>query len=333
MSKFLFGLLGVCALAVAYVFLGGNPELLGQQVQTVDEVYHLKQHPVILDRDLGVATARIGEGRLKQVDATLVEIPPGGHLPAHRHLAEEMIYIISGKGYTLMWNSVNGKKERYDWAEGDLLSPSLNAWHQHFNASSDTPARYLTVTTAPLTKNIFKNDSFLSSTDFSFGERWEKSVGQKPEYVGNATKGAASVRMRVGHLLPNLPNRKMKDRGIGMSGITILPEGDMAGNQLLEMEVREFTSPNAVGHYHRHLWEVVYVVLKGEGYTVLQREGEPERRIDWGAGDLFIVEANEYHDNRPRGGAGGSRLQIKASGYFRRVGIDQFLMQNKPGWN
>ena len=107
----------------------------------------------------------------------------------------------------------------------------------------------------------------------------------------------------------------------------------MAGNQLLEMEVREFTNANAVGHYHRHLWEVVYYVLKGEGYTVLQREGEPERRIDWSEGDLFIVEANEYHDNRPRGGAGASRLQVKASGYFRRVGIDQFLMENKPGWD
>jgi mannose-6-phosphate isomerase-like protein (cupin superfamily) len=139
--------------------------------------------------------------------------------------------------------------------------------------------------------------------------------------------------MNVGHLLPNLRNRKMKDRGIGMSGITILPEGDMAGNRLLEMEVREFTNPDAVGHYHRHLWEVVYFVLKGQGYTVLQREGEPERRINWKEGDLFIVEANEFHDNRPRGGAGASRLQVKASGYFRRVGIDQHLMENKPGFD
>ena len=180
---------------------------------------------------------------------------------------------------------------------------------------------------------MFRNRPFLSSPDFSFAERWEKAVGQRPEYISNVTEGPERVRISVGHLLPNLPNREMKDRGIGMSGITILPEGDMAGNQLLEIEVREFTNANAVGHYHRHLWEVVYYVLKGKGYTVLQREGEPERRIDWSEGDLFIVEANEYHDNRPRGGAGASRLQVKASGYFRRVGIDQFLMENKPGWD
>ncbi len=333
MRKLLCGLFGLIVLSAAYAFFGGEPALLGQQPGTVHETFRLKQHPVTFNADLGAATANLGEGRLRLLDTILVEIPPGGELAPHRHLAEEMIYIVSGKGYTLMWNRSEGKQERYEWAEGDLLSPSLNAWHQHFNGSSDTPARYLSITTSPLTENLFKNSPFLSSTDFSFEGRWKKTVGQKPEYVGNVTEGSQTVRMNVGHLLPNLRNRKMKDRGIGMSGITILPEGDMAGNQLLEMEVREYTSGDAVGHYHRHLWEVVYYVLKGEGYSVLQREGEPERRIEWSEGDLFIVEANEYHDHRPRGGAGASRLQVKASGYFRRVGIDKYLMENKPGWD
>ena len=84
MSKFLCGLLGVCALTVTYAFLGGDTELQGQQVQIVEEAFRLKQYPVTFDQDLGVSTARIGEGRLKQIDATLVEIPPSGRLPAHR---------------------------------------------------------------------------------------------------------------------------------------------------------------------------------------------------------------------------------------------------------
>ena len=324
---------GVCVMTVLYVLMGGTGTLEGQDVRIVDEAINLKQHPVQFDRDLGVSVARIGEGRLHQVDATLVEIPPGGKLPAHRHLAEEMLYIVSGSGYTEMWNASGAKKERYQWTAGDLLSPTLNAWHEHSNPSPDTPARYLSITTAPLTKNMFQNPAVLSSTDVRFEERWNQAVTQQPEYFKDAPEGAASVRMSVGHLLPNLRNRKMKDRGIGMSGITILPDGDMAGNQLIEMEVREFTDPNATAHYHRHLWEVVYVVLKGEGYTVLQREGEPERRVNWREGDLFIVEANEFHDNRPNGGPGASRLQMKASGYFRRIGIDPYLMENKPGWD
>ncbi len=332
MNKFLHGLPGIIFFffGFAYTLLGGATELLGQQMPSSPETLRLKQHPVQFDQALGAGTAIIGEGRLRQVDTTLVEIPPGGALAPHRHLAEEMIYIVSGNGYSLMWNRTEGKKERYEWAEGDLLSPALNSWHQHFNGSSDTPARYLSITTTPLTENVFHNSAFLSSSDFSFEERWGKAVGQRPEYVGNATEGPDTVRMNVGHILPNLRNREMKDRGERMLGITINPSGDMADNRLLEMEVREFVGMEATTPSHRHLWEVVYYILSGEGYVLLQREGEAERRVDWKEGDLFIVEANEYHNLRPLADAGVRFLQIKASGYFRRVGIDPYLMQNKP---
>src|SRR5579885_2001491 len=138
-----------------------------------DEILRPKEMKLSLDKDLGVPAAHIGAGKLHQVDVTLVEIPPGGKLAPHRHLAEEMILIISGKGYTMMWNGKEtGKKQKYEWTEGDMLSPSLNAWHQHFNASADTPARYLSITTAPLTVNLFHNAAFLNANDFTFDDRW-----------------------------------------------------------------------------------------------------------------------------------------------------------------
>lgn len=322
----------ICATAVFCVFTAGAGHSLSQQARpssAQQEVIHAKNQPLSMDGALGVPAAEIGKGRLHQVDAKLVELPPGGSLPAHRHLAEEMIYVVSGKGYTLMWNG-SGKKQRYDWNEGDLLSPTLNAWHQNFNESRDQPARYLSITTAPLMLNIFQNAGFISSNNFLFDERWENSVGQKTEDAGKDTTGPEVVEMHVGHLLPNLRNREMKDRGQEMTGVTITPNGDMAGNRLLEMEIREFATPTSTTPEHRHLWEVVYYVLKGNGYSYLQREGEPERRIDWGEGDIFVVEANEYHNQRPRGVPGARFLQIKASGYFERVGIDKYTMQNNP---
>ncbi len=63
---------------------------------------------------------------------------------------------------------------------------------------------------------------------------------------------------------------------------------------------------------------------------MLQRKGESERRLNWSAGDLFVVEANEYHIHRPREGSEARIFQVKSSGYFRRVGIDDYLMQDKP---
>ena len=56
-----------------------------------------------MDKELGAPALRIGQGKLHQVFVTVVEIPPGGKLARQKHLAEEMILIISGKGYTTMW--------------------------------------------------------------------------------------------------------------------------------------------------------------------------------------------------------------------------------------
>ena len=49
-----------------------------------------------------------------------------------------------------------------------------------------------------------------------------------------------------------------------MDGITITPEGDMASNKLLEMEVREFTNKDATSPEHRHVWETFYLILSGD---------------------------------------------------------------------
>jgi len=319
----------VAACTVFFALFGGGGErLIGQQAkETVDMKRHLLKH----DNAWGSAAARIGEGRIHQMEVTIVELPAGGKLAVRRHLAEEMVYIISGQGYTAIWNQANGKKERYDWKEGDYLSPTLNAWHQHVNASTSAPSRILVISCAPLIKNLFKSEALLSSVDYSFPERWEKSVAQKPEYVGDDEEGALAVRMKVGHLLPDLPGRAMQERRGGVLGITIRPEGDMAQNHIMEMEVREYLNSEENSPGHRHVWETVYFIVGGDGFAMLQRQGEPERRLDWKAGELFVVETNEYHLHRARSGGTARVVQVKASGYFHGVGMaDDYLTQPGP---
>ena len=59
------------------------------------ELIDLASVKVTRESNPDIALARLGADRLKQVDAILIEIPPGGQLPAGRHLAEEIIYIVS----------------------------------------------------------------------------------------------------------------------------------------------------------------------------------------------------------------------------------------------
>jgi len=80
-------------------------------------------------------------------DAYVCEILPGKALKPQRHRFEELIYIVSGRGATTVWNDP-ASKHTFEWQEGSVFSPSLNTWYQHFNGNGSEPARYLAVTSA-----------------------------------------------------------------------------------------------------------------------------------------------------------------------------------------
>jgi len=81
-------------------------------------------------------------------NAYVCEIPAGSRTKPQRHLFEELIFVLSGRGATTVWQE-GGNKQTFEWHEGSLFSPPLNAWHQHFNGQGQEPARYVAVTTAP----------------------------------------------------------------------------------------------------------------------------------------------------------------------------------------
>lgn len=340
------GLASVCWTVLLSLLAVQGTLLFGQQSSVRPETVQLKTVPVEYDNEYGAAIARFGagnygEGRLHQMDATLVEIPPGGKLPAHRHLAEEMIYIVSGTGYTEMWTGSGDDRKRYDWSESDVLSPSLNVWHEHGNASTTEPARFLSMTSMPLMKKIFGEAAFLSSSEYVFEERWQKGQ-QEPRFLqierlrdGRMLMDGSS--MSIGHIIRNMAGMEMPpvwgDVEYPETGINVLPpayeaEGilaltGMAGNRLFEWQNREYLREYITheGSNHHHAWEVVYICPVGEMQMTLQRAGEDEvRHIQWQAGDMLIVEADEVH--YPGSEVVGTRfLQFKLSGYFRGTGI------------
>lgn len=91
-----------------------------------------------------VSAQRFQMGGHLMLDTSVVEIGRRGHVRAHRHLAEEALYVLSGEGRTLMWDDA-GREIVFQWKAGDLISPPLNMWHQHI-VEGHEPARYMIVT-------------------------------------------------------------------------------------------------------------------------------------------------------------------------------------------
>ncbi len=81
-------------------------------------------------------------------------IPPGSSSGKHRHMGEEIVYILEGKGYDLHWDvdmilteryewKVADQPTRYEWEEGDLVYIPPDTVHQHFNADPNQPVRFI----------------------------------------------------------------------------------------------------------------------------------------------------------------------------------------------
>lgn len=82
-----------------------------------------------------------------------VSMTIGGLLPAqktnrHRHTYETILYVLEGKGWTLV------EDEKVEWEAGDALYIPSWAWHQHQNLSDTEPARYIACENAPQLQNL-----------------------------------------------------------------------------------------------------------------------------------------------------------------------------------
>jgi quercetin dioxygenase-like cupin family protein len=88
--------------------------------------------------------------RLFSVDVYQQEIPGGSRSGKHWHMADEVLYVISGSGHSLHWEVEAEIAERYyarvakeptrhEFGAGDTVYVPQNTIHQHFNASEDEP--------------------------------------------------------------------------------------------------------------------------------------------------------------------------------------------------
>jgi mannose-6-phosphate isomerase-like protein (cupin superfamily) len=88
-----------------------------------------------------------------------------------RHMYEETIYVLAGRGATTLWND-GMKKHTFEWQGGSLFALPLNCWYQHFNGQADQPIRYVGIATVPLCINLFHSQDFIYNNNFIFRDRF-----------------------------------------------------------------------------------------------------------------------------------------------------------------
>jgi gentisate 1,2-dioxygenase len=210
-----------------------------------------------------------------------------------------------------VWNE-GTKKQTFEWQEGSLFSPPLNAWHQHFNVTGSETARYVALTDAPQMINRFRNLDFVCGNDFSFMDRFNGEDG----YYSGKGREVASYRTWESNFIPDIRDFQLKDRSLRGQGATGIRLHLAANTMSAHLEqYPSGTYPKA----HRHGPGAHIVILSGEGYSFLWEAGQPRIRIDWRPGSLFVPPANWFHQHFNPDGKPVRYLALKPWGFTYKV--------------
>lgn len=253
-------------------------------------------------------------GSMGMNDFYFCEIPAGESTKPQKHLFEEQIYILQGRGATTVWHE-QGPKQTFEWQEGSLFSPPLNIWHQHYNGRGDMPVRYIAMTLAPTILNLFQDSKFIFTNDYVFTQRYGSEddyfsakatlMGRDDAYavwksVEDYVSGKEPSRSNTlkTNFVPDVRQVKLEEMRAGGEGFSI--RRLRLSNNASMCHIAEFE----VGTYkvaHRHPGGAHIIILDGKGYTLMWLEGkEKERmRINWQKGTIIVPPEGWLHQHFP----------------------------------
>src|SRR5262245_30463866 len=127
-------------------------EQLKKVLKPDDTPWQMTPHGKI--RQLAAASVPL---RVKAIDVHLHDIDGGSCSGQQWQMADEVFYVLEGKGYDLHWDvdvditdkyyaRIAKQPSRWEWQAGDLVYIPQNSVHQHFNADSSNRVRLISAT-------------------------------------------------------------------------------------------------------------------------------------------------------------------------------------------
>ena len=283
-------------------FIHGEGIPIVEEVAGVSDVTLLPRKPWARTGGMGtfiqlMSTVQSEEG------IYVAEIPGGGALNPERHLYEEQIFILQGRGLTEVWQREGESKVSFEWGEGSVFAVPQNSWHRMVNGSRE-PAIFLAVTTAPRLMNTVEDVDFVFNCDYQF----------RRDYIGQADYfNAGEARMKEGKYQNIWYTNFIPD-----ARRVLLDEAEVkvAGGELTEYRMgRNFPhghmSEWPEGMYHKshcHGPGAILIGLVGKGYVPLwpkelgihpYQDGHEDKvvRVEWGPRSIYAPPDGWFHQH------------------------------------
>jgi gentisate 1,2-dioxygenase len=249
---------------------------------------------VLTLRNPGVPVSRMGTTHTL---IAAIQIIAGTEVaPSHRHTMAALRFIIEGEGACTV---VNGEPESME--PRDLLLTPNWYWHGHFS-EHDEPMIWLDGLDVPLIQGL----------GATFQENYPSADRRQPV---TAPRDESIRRYSAGGLLP------VGDRTAGKNSPLLNFRWAQTEDRLTQLAERDgspydgvalqYTNPFTGGPVmptidcwiqmlrpgeqtktHRHTGSVIYHVVEGSGWTVING-----KRFDWTTGDIFCLPPWAWHDH------------------------------------
>lgn len=128
--------------------------------------------------------------------AHISEFAVGQYKKAHRHMCGANVLLLSGEGYSLLWQEGDEERMHVDWSPYSLFVPPSLWYHQQFNTSTD-PARYL-VFHSPITATGMqggKNDALQPLSSQNQIEYHEEDAEIREQFICELDENGIEFQM------------------------------------------------------------------------------------------------------------------------------------------
>jgi mannose-6-phosphate isomerase-like protein (cupin superfamily) len=292
----------------------------------VKDVYHMPLKPWARTGGNAVQIKLDGCGDMNS--AYVQEIPPGKALAPQRYMYEELIFVLSGRGSsTVSYPGVG--KSTFEWGKGSLFAMPLNAEHQHFNASGSEPARYISVTTAPIMMNLIRDDDYIFNNSAVFPARYS---GAPDFFSGDVrmelfTGWDLARKIAFSNFYADIHSYPLResDRTKGARG-----QSFELGNGVLAAHTTELPG-GTYSTIHRHGPGAHVLWLKGEGYTLMWPDGDEQNKVleFWGAGDIIVPPSWWWHHHAVTSPGPAQDLALRFSAITNQISkLSQDVMKS-----
>ncbi|MDO8636595.1 MAG: ethanolamine ammonia lyase-activating protein [Dehalococcoidia bacterium] len=261
------------------------------------------------------------EGSEHHIDGYMHEIPPGKASEVEKHMFDELIFVMKGRGATTVWLE-GGKKQTFEWQVGSEFTIPMNSWHQHFNGQGDKPVLHFGATTAPLVMNYFHDTDFVFNSGYMFHSRY-----QSEEDFFSGKGKLHPGRVWETNLINDVYNFKLhewKERGAGGVNVMFEFSNSTLGGHISEFPVGTYKK----GHVHGPGAQII--LLSGHGYSLLwPREGGEMKKVPWKKNSMFVPPNNYFHQHFNAGLEPARYLVFSARSF--RHGILNFRVYRNMG--